>query len=229
MKRFIIALLVIILTVSGSFVCAESIIDWLSDFVSKASEFEQNSDNNSKAKSYSVYDLEDLSLQVILPADLITFSRNDSDDDNADFVALFGLDGDLLYTHHVNNHVYLEAADPEKSFSIMFSMMEDDSGINDYNLLDDNQLDTMVSIMESVSEKSGIEIVSTEIYDHLQARFIKIKTSQPILFRTNNMIHYSTIFSGKNINIKIESFNREITEADEIMLKEVIDSIRFKQ
>lgn len=86
------------------------------------------------------YFIDELSMHVKIPDNLIVFTRNiDSDDEN---LSLFVLDEKDLEDHYKENNIYFNSIDPEGKYEIVITMIKDE-GIHflyDYNAYTNEQL-----------------------------------------------------------------------------------------
>ena len=171
----------------------------------------------------TIYELDELGMSVELPSDHIVFTRDiKSNDPNLN---AYGLTKDGLLSLMQERSIYLNAWDEDINYEIIITMM--DSPIEDYNLLSDTMLATVVSSFETEYAGVGITFIRSDIYQHSQAKFAKIYISQPNNGETAYGLQYNTVYEGKAINITLQSYSGKIDSSKEAILKKVVDSVHF--
>lgn len=176
------------------------------------------------------YFIDELSMHVKIPDNLIVFTRDiDSDDEN---LSLFVLDEKDLEDHYKENNIYLNSIDPEGKYEIVITMIKD-AGIHflyDYNAYTNEQLNEFLQplINELNSNNYGAEYTDAFIWNnHSQAKFIKIYFEYPNDNETAYCVQYYTIINGQAINITLHSYNGTITTENEKLMTEIVSSISF--
>lgn len=175
------------------------------------------------ASGTTEYALEELGVTVSLPSDYIVFTRDiDANDPN---LAAYGFTKDSMSSLMSEKSIYLNGWDADISHEVVITMM--DSLITDFNLFSDTTLMTMATTFESGYKQAGITIIKSEIYQHAQAKFLKIYISQPNGTSTKYGLQYYTVYEGKAINITLHSYSGPTTSAQEMVLKNIVDSAAF--
>ena len=123
----------------------------------------------------NAYRLDDLKLSVDIPSDLIVFTRNIKHDDPN--LKEFELTKDQMDSMMKDGNIYLNALDPNVAFEVVVTMIE--SPLNDFYYLSNTELSVFASTLADGYEGSEMDYIKSEIYEHPQAKFIKIYIKQP--------------------------------------------------
>lgn len=169
------------------------------------------------------YDLDELGMDIDFSEDLVVFTRDIKSNDPS--LGEYGLTKDSLTTLMRERNIYLYAWDKDINYEIIITMT--DSLFTDYNQFSDTSLNALMPTIASEYESAGITFIKHELYQHTQAKFIKIYISQLSNGNTVYGLQYNTVYDGKAINVTLQSYSGEIDSNKEAILKEVIDSIRF--
>ena len=171
----------------------------------------------------SSYKLDELGMSIELPQDYIVFTRDiKSNDPN---LSAYGLTRDELYSLMVDGCIYLNAWDKDLNYEIIVTMT--DSPVEDFNLYSDTALMDLASSAEDEYRNYGITYIKSELYQHSQAKFIKIYISQQSNGSAVYGLEYSTVYNSQAINITLQSYSGKINSSKEAILKEIVDSVRF--
>lgn len=169
------------------------------------------------------YELEELGLTVSMPPDYVVFTRNISANDPN--LSAYGLTKDGLSSLMSEKNIYLNGWDEDVTQEIIITMI--DSLLVDFNLYSDTTLTMMATSFESEYANMGITVIKSEIYQHSQAKFLKIYISQPNGDSTAYGLQYYTVYADKAINITLQSYSGRITSSQESTLKSIVDSASF--
>ena len=171
----------------------------------------------------NTYDLDKLGMSIELPSDYVVFTRDiKANDPN---LSAYGMTKDGLYSLMLERSIYLNAWDEYANYEIIVTMM--DSPLADYNLFSDTALSTVVSSFETEFASTGITFIRSDIYQHSQAKFVKIYISQPNYGDTVYGLQYNTVYDGKAINITLQSYSGKIDSNKESILKKIVDTVHF--
>ena len=171
----------------------------------------------------STYDLSELGMSIEIPDNHIVFTRNiKSSDPN---LSAYGLTKDSLSSLMLERDIYLNAWDKDVNYEIIVTMT--DSPIEDLNLLSDTTLKSLDSSLKTTYESAGITYIKSDIYQHNQAKFIKIYISQPNNGGTAYGLQYYTVYNGKAINVTLHSYSGKINSTHETTLKNIVDTVHF--
>jgi hypothetical protein len=123
---------------------------------------------------------------------------------------------------------YLHGVKPDKSSVIAVSMAPDKSGIFDYNLLSESDLEKGVEefVKKAKKDYPDSEITSHSIYKQGQAIYICMDYTLPE--DGHSYRAYVTVINDMVIQIKMSS-EEQIAAGQQDMLKSVIDSITFTE
>ena len=171
----------------------------------------------------STYRLDKLGIYIDLPSDYVVFTRDiDANDPNLN---AYGLTKEGLSSLMSDRHIFLNAWDKSITHEIIVTMT--DSQFEDYNQFSDTILNAFVSTLESGYEDSGVTFIRSDLYQHNQAKFVKIYTSQPNGEDTVYGLQYHTVCNSKAINITLQSYAGDIDSFKEALLQKIVDSIQF--
>ena len=171
----------------------------------------------------NAYRLDDLGLSVDIPSDLIVFTRNIKHDDPN--LKEFGLTKDQVDSMMKDGNIFLNALDPNVAFEVVVTMIE--SPLNDFYYLSNTELSVFASTLADGYEGSGMDYIKSEIYEHPQAKFIKIYIKQPSGNGTAYGLQYYTVYDGKAINFTIHSYSGSLTSKNEALIRQIVDSVVF--
>lgn len=171
----------------------------------------------------TVYQLDELGLSISFPSNYVIFTRNiDTHDPN---LSVYGLTKSSMSSHMVERNIYLDGWDRDVNQEITVTMI--DSLITDFNLLGDTVLSTLATSLISEYANMGFTVSKSEIYQHSQAKFLKIYVSQPDGDSMVYRLQYYTVYDNKAINIILQSYLGQISSSQESTLKGIIDSAAF--
>ncbi len=175
------------------------------------------------AVSTDTYTIDELDMSIAIPSDYVVFTRDiDANDPN---LSLYGLTKDSMSSLMTSGNIYLNAWDSDVNYEIIVTMI--DSSLGDFNLLSDTTLSTLATSFESEYKSAGITYIKSEVYQHDQAKFLKIYISQPNGDSTAYGLQYYTVYADKAINITMQSYSGTINDSEENILKSIVDSAKF--
>lgn len=175
------------------------------------------------ATSSKTYKLDDLGMSIDIPNEYIAFTRSISDNDPN--LSKYGLNKGDLTDLMVSRNIYLNAWDDAVNFEIIVTMVE--SSISDFNLMSDTMLNTLASSFKTEYANSGITLEKYEIFQHNQAKFIKIYINQPNGTDKTYGLQYYTVYDNKAINLTIQSYSGKIDFEKETILKSIVSTVHF--
>lgn len=168
-----------------------------------------------------IFRIPELGLEVAIPSEFYVITRETPDDDPV-FDAL-GLTKPELMDHFEANVIYLNAFPADSYEELVVTMSE--GSMTDFNQLGDAALKTFASSFEELYAEYNADITSYEIYQHAQAKFIKLYYTD-----TANAVwglQYYTTYNTKAINFTLHSYEGEVTAEQEARIKAIVDSIHF--
>ena len=175
------------------------------------------------AASSKSYQLDDLGMSIDIPSGYVTFTRNISDNDPN--LATYGLNKKDLSDLMKSGNIYLNAWDKDVTFEIVVTMI--DSTITDFNLMSDTMLNTLASSFKSEYANSGVTVEQYEVYQHDQAKFIKIYINQPNGSDKAYGLQYYTVYDNKAINVTMQSYSGKIDSNKEAILQSIVSTVHF--
>lgn len=171
------------------------------------------------------YSLDALGMSIDIPSEYVVFTRDIADDDPN--LSAYGLSKNDMADLMESGNIYLNAWDKDVNFEIIVTMI--DSTISDFNLMSDTMLNTLGTSFEDEYAKSGITVEKYEVYQHDQAKFIKIYINQPNGAETVYGLQYYTVYDNKAINVTMQSYSGKIDSSKESTLNEIVNTVHFEQ
>lgn len=175
------------------------------------------------AASSKTYILDDLGMSIDIPSEYVVFTRNISDNDPN--LSIYGLNKDDISELMESGNIFLNAWDDVVNFEIIVTMI--DSPISDFNLMSDTMLNTLASSFKTEYANSGVTVEKYEIYQHDQAKFIKIYINQPNGTDKAYGLQYYTVYDNKAINVTMHSYSGKIDSEKESILKSIVSTVHF--
>lgn len=175
------------------------------------------------AASSKTYSLDELGMSIDIPSEYVVFTRNISDNDPN--LSAYGLTKNDMKDLMNARNIYLNAWDKDVNFEIIVTMI--DSTISDFNLMSDTMLNTMASSAKTEYANNGITVEKYEVFQHNQAKFIKIYISQPNGTEKAYGLQYYTVYDNKAINVTMQSYSGKIDSSKESILKSIVDTVHF--
>lgn len=170
-----------------------------------------------------IYQLDALDMSVEMPSDYVVFTRDISaEDPNLDAYGLSKADMETLMEER---SIYLNAWDEDINFEIIVTMT--DSSLDDFNLYGNTELNTLASSLKAGYAGSSAAVSSFDIYQHEQAKFIRIYFNQPGDYGTVFSLQYYTVYNNQAINIAMHAYSGTIDSSRELILKRIVDSVHF--
>jgi len=171
-----------------------------------------------------IYQLYELDMSIAIPSDYVVFTRDiKADDPN---LSTYGLTKNYMTNLMETKNIYLNAWDKDLKFEIIVTMI--DSSLGNFAELSESALNTLASSTKTEYANAGITLITYEIYQHSQTKFIKIYISQPFNGSTVYGLQYYTVYNNKAINITMQSYSGKISSSKETILKSIVDSAHFK-
>lgn len=166
--------------------------------------------------------LEEVGISITIPSEYEIFMPGVSSDDPR--FEQMGIDGEHM-VELLNSGFYLSAVARDFSAEITVSMTPN-SFYKDYNLLGANAVRTWVeSFARDMFETVDAELIDYSIFQHEQALFVEYHVKN--LSNLASAIQYSTIYDSKNVNITYWFYDGDITQADRVLVKSVVDEVVF--
>ena len=170
------------------------------------------------------YYLEDLNMSVSVPAGYYVITR-DIDAGDPMLTAL-GLDRDYAVSFLTANELYLNAIEPSVTSEVTVAMSA--NTIESFNGFTDAILEMVANTIPESFAEQGMNVSKTELYENDEAKFIVIYyTVVDEYGDTNHVKQYFTIYNYQAVNFRLFSYVGPVSEANEELLKQVVDSADF--
>lgn len=173
--------------------------------------------------STDTYQIKELDLSVSIPNIYTVFTRNTKSNDPN--FADFGLKKGDLQTYFETNNIYLNAISNYFNEEIVVTMSTAESPISDLNLFSSTELNIWFSTLKEQYEAFGVSVSDMSIYNHYQAKFIKIYFNE--VSTSTYGLQYYTIYNNRAMNFTLRSYSKEIKPIQETTMKTIIDSIEY--
>lgn len=171
--------------------------------------------------SSGTYYLEDLELKITVPEDYYVITRETPESDPV--FDLFGVSYDDIISQFKRDSIYFNALPSEGGEEIVVTMQS--NIIDSFNDFSDSELLSFVPEIESQYRNMGFTVSDYELYDHPQAKFIKIyfKDAAGSVYG----LQYYTIYDSMAMNFTMRSYNGSITYSQEDIITDAVNSIEF--
>lgn len=178
--------------------------------------------NISAFAASSTYDLDELELQVTIPTGYSVITR-DTPASNPIFSDL-GTTKDALISKFKSGNIYLNAIPNNSSTEEIVVTMT--AGVFDnLSVFSDGTLKTLASSLTKEYENYGITVTKYDIYQHSQAKFIRIYFTDTV--NSAYGLQYYTNYGAKAMNFTMRSYDGPISSRQEKTIKTVVDSIKY--
>lgn len=171
----------------------------------------------------NTYYLDELGLQVTIPTEYCVITRDTPDNDQ--IFSDLGIARAEFVSELESKNIYLSAIPDAYNEEIVVTMIE--SAINNFSLVSDTDLDILASTLETQYADRGISILKYDIYQHSQAKFIRIYFTDTD--ETVHALQYYTIYDGKAMNFTMRSYEGSISSRQEAAMKTIVDSIQYDE
>lgn len=168
-----------------------------------------------------VIDLQELGLEVSVPLGYSVITRDTPANDPV--FSNYGITKSEIMSQFNESNIYLNAISDIYNEEIVVTMMN--NSLNNFSLLSDTVLNTFASTLVSEYKEYGINVSKYEIYQHSQAKFIKIYFDDNA--NTVDGLQYYTIYEGKAMNFTMRSYEGYLSSRQEETIKTMVDSIEY--
>ncbi len=174
-----------------------------------------------------VYHFQQIGVSVTSPEGWATFTR--TTDSSDPWVSKLGItDFEALRNHYFSSNIYYNSIIPTGECEIVLTTMNMNGMIDNLNDYADDQLSSILTVLNQVSEASGTSRVYSEeftVYNHSQAKFMIINFTTT----TTNMKsrQYYTIINGYTYNFVLNSFTGQITDEMISIQDKLVETIVF--
>ena len=172
--------------------------------------------------SSNIYKVAELDLSIEFPSSYSVITRNISAYDP--ILDKLGVTKSELITHFQSNNIYLNAISDNSNEEVVVTMVEDYL-FGDFNLFSDSNISTIATALINEYKNYGISASKYEVYQHSQAKFIKIYFTDAA--QTVHGLQYYTIYGNKAMNFTMRSYTGTLSYTQEQTIKRIVDSIHF--
>ena len=170
----------------------------------------------------NTYKMDELGLEVSFPSDFTVITEDISSSDP--IFDRLGTTKSALMSKFKSGNIYMNAIPNNSSTEEIVVTMTD--GVFD-NLLvfSDGTLKTLASSLTKEYENYGITVTKYDIYQHSQAKFIRIFFTDTA--NSAYGLQYYTNYGAKAMNFTMRSYDGPISSKQENTIKTVVDSIKY--
>ena len=169
----------------------------------------------------NTYDLSALGLEVTIPSGYSVLTRDTPAND-----PIFGRLGTTraaLISQFESSNIYLNAISNSIDEEIVVTMVS--NSISNFSLFSDTTLQTLASGLVKEYTNYGINVLDYEIYQHAQAKFIKVYFTDSA--NTVHGLQYYTVYDGKAMNFTMRSYTGSLSPQQENTIQVIVDSIKY--
>lgn len=167
------------------------------------------------------YYIEEMNLHVTIPSGYSVITRNILSDDPI-FNDL-GTTKSVLIKQLEENHIFLNALSDTYNEEVVVTMTP--NIFTNFSLLSDTVLNTLASGFINKFADYGIDVSNYEIYQHSQAKFIKLYFTDAA--KTVHGIQYYTIYNSQAMCFTMRSYEGGLSPRQETAIKTIVDSIKY--
>ncbi len=169
----------------------------------------------------STYNISELGLDITIPSSYKVITR-DTPANATVFSDLGIIKADIMEQFEASK-IYLNAVSDTANEEVVVTM--EAIMIDNFSALSDTSLKALASSLINEYEKIGISILKYDIYQHSQAKFIRIYWEDAT--NSVNGLQYYTAYNEKAMNFTMRSYSGEITTDQEQSIKSIVDSVRY--
>ena len=165
--------------------------------------------------------VEDIKLSLYVPPYLTILTRDQMDDS---LLAVLGTDKAAAVDYMVANQLYVDAFPSDVSYELTVAM-QPLPGLGSFRDYGDAMLELLCDQVVVEYEKIGMTVTATDIYKNEEADFVKIYYDDPSTGAS--VVQYYTVVNDQAVHFRLFNYSGAITEADETILKSVVDNADF--
>ncbi|MBR6571243.1 MAG: hypothetical protein IKK75_12405 [Clostridia bacterium] len=165
--------------------------------------------------------VEDIKLSLYVPPYLTILTRDQMDDS---LLAVLGMDRAAAVDYMVANQLYVDAFPSDVSYELTVAM-QPLPGLGSFRDYGDAMLELLCDQVVVEYEKIGMTVTATDIYKNDEADFVKIYYNDPS--SGARVVQYYTVVNDQAVHFRLFNYSGAITEADETILKSVVDNADF--
>lgn len=177
--------------------------------------------NCSVCAASNTYSLDELGIKVTVPVGYSVITRDTPAGDS--IFSELGTTKAAVIVQFETSNIYLNAISNTCNEEIVVTNMK--NSINNFSSFSDTLLNTLAATLVEEYKSYGINISKYEIYQHTQAKFIKVYFTD-----TANTVHglqYYTIYNGNAMNFTIRSYEGSLSARQEATIKTIVDSVKY--
>ena len=177
------------------------------------------------AENKIVYTIEELGLEVSLPEDYCVFTRDMPEDDV--LFTRFGVTQGQMQSHLEEWDYYLMCTDID--WTVRLYLVVEPVDDEDFHSISDQDLEKVKEGSVQELERQGATVLSAEIYEHPQTRFIVTReTIEEPGTGEMDVIQGATAYNGRSFVFTMGS-EGELKEEHEDMFLTMLNDLRFTQ
>lgn len=168
------------------------------------------------------FELDELGLTVTIPSEYDVITQDTAT--NSLIFSELGVSGADLIADFKASGIYLNALPKDVIDEEIVATMTP-SGLDNFSIFSDTALITLVSSIINEYEAFGIDVLEYDIYNHPQAKFIRIR-----FIDTSSSaygLQFYTMYDYKAINFTLRSYSGGISQDQEDTIESIVDSIVF--
>lgn len=176
------------------------------------------------AEAYKQYTVEELQMDVSLPADMYVITRDSQSSEpvfsdlNIDYI------GKIAAMQ--NGNIYLQGIAKDNSLTVEVAMVRDEVSekVNDFRLLKNDQLDLVLEgYLQLESYSDGC------VSEYNDVVFCDLRLQYPVNSTTVYAAQSNTVVNGMNVNITFQSVGDELTDEELKTVQKILKSISFAE
>ncbi len=170
----------------------------------------------------NTYKMDELGLEVSFPSDFTVITEDISSSDP--IFDRLGTTKSALISQFKSGNIYMNAI-PNNSSTEEIVVTMTNGVFDNLSVFSDGTLKTLVSSLTKEYENYGITVTKYDIYQHSQAKFIRIYFTD--IANSAYGLQYYTNYGAKAMNFTMRSYNGPISSRQESTIKTVVDSIKY--
>ena len=170
----------------------------------------------------NTYKMDELGLEVSFPSDFTVITEDISSSDP--IFDRLGTTKSALISKFKSGNIYMNAI-PNNSSTEEIVVTMTNGVFDNLSVFSDGTLKTLASSLTKEYENYGITVTKYDIYQHSQAKFIRIYFTDTA--NSAYGLQYYTNYGAKAMNFTMRSYNGPISSRQESTIKTVVDSIKY--
>ena len=167
------------------------------------------------------FDLDELGLQITIPSGYSVITKDTPAGDP--IFSVLGTTKSALMSDFKAKNIYLNAGSDTYSEEIVVTNTK--VSTSNFSLLSDTALNTLATTLLDEFDDYGIYVSDYEIYQHSQAKFIKVYFTDAA--KSVHGLQYYTVYEGNAMNFTMRSYEGSLSYRQETTIKTIVDSIKY--